>query len=156
MTNSLEIPFVRGRFLIPMVSHAIFFAAIALNLSDRAILIPVYMLVTMGLLVGLGQLESFRLSSFLMHKYPDEHEKHVKQIAAWTGYEPNAVRDLCNSFLGGLKFRFDFPRHAEDDPILKRIRQHKRWVWIEVCSTIPVMFVVLELATSVSKALRAG
>jgi hypothetical protein len=157
--SALQIPFIRGRFLIPMVSHAVFFAAIALNLLDRNILMPAYMLVTLGLLLGLNVVEGSRLGLFLKRWYPIEcerlfREKHVLSAADEVITEAYRRNSHWNLWLAGLWLAL--ASYPKDDPILKRIRQHKRWVWIEAFSTLPVMSVVLELASSVSKALRAG
>jgi hypothetical protein len=153
--NSPEIPFVRGRFLIPIVPHAAFFATIALSLSHRGILIPVYMLVTFGLLFGLNVVEGSRLGVFLKRWYPAECEKLIRrknvpspldQLITQTDYGYKSLRGL---WLSGLWLVL--ASHTGDDRILKQLRRHRRRVWIESLSTPLVMFVVIVSAVSVSK-----
>ena len=152
---SHEIPVIRGRFLITMVSHAAFFAAIALGLSDPDVLIPGYVVVTFGLLLGLNWLESIRLSSYLKCRYPAEFEKFEEKFT-WTGYGPNAIRDLSSSHLMGSGFWFTFRGDREDDLVPKQIRQRYRCVLIEAFSMPPVMFVVIVSASAVSKHYGGG
>jgi hypothetical protein len=138
-----------------MVSHATFFVAIALSLSDRAILIPVYMLVTFGLLVCFNLFESFRLSAFLKHWYPAECEKLITQA----GLGPNFLLGLRSSLpCWGIGFACLVlgESDAEGNAILNRLRRHQRWIWIQVLSMPPVMFVVIVSAGTVSKHYGGG
>ena len=144
-----EPPITRVRFLIPVAAHVTFFAAIALSPSGRVILIPAYMLILFGLIVGFNLLEGFRLKSFLKHRYPAECEKLTRQA----GYGPNFALGL-NSSHPWWGFRFAVlvlgGGNAEGEALLKRLRRHQRWIWVEAVSLPPVMFLVVVSAGTVS------
>ena len=135
MVNSPEVPIFRVRFLTMMVSHVVFFAAIAMSPSNRNVVIPSYMFVIFALMVGWGTFEWTRLGPFLEHRYPREFDKLTR------GWAVNTLRG----------YRFAFSVDAEDDGILRTIRRHWRWGWIEALSFPLVMFIVVVSATSVSK-----
>ena len=144
-----EPPITRARFLIPMAAHATFFAAIALNPSGRVILIPAYMLILVGLIVGFNLLEGFRLKSFLKHRYPAECEKLTRQA----GYGPNFALGLKSSYpWWGLGFAVLVlgGGNAEDEALLKRLKRRQRWIWVEAFSLPPVVFLVVVSAVTVS------
>ena len=96
-----EAPITNACFILPLVSHVVFFAAIASGRFGRDIVIPIYMLVTFGLVFGLSWFEGARLGPFLKRWYPGEFEK----LQTRSGYGYNSFRGL----------RFAFFRVAEDD-----------------------------------------
>jgi len=147
--NPPEPPITRARFLIPIAAHATFFAAIALNPSGPVILVPVYMLVLVGLIVGFNLFEGFRLKSFLKHRYPAECEKLTRQA----GYGPNFALGLKSSYpWWGLGFAVLVlgGGNAEGKALLKRLNRRQRWIWVEAFSLPPVMFLVVVSAVTVS------
>ena len=145
-----EIPIIRFRFFIPIVSHAVFFVAIAFSWFDDSTVIPTYLLVSIGLVMGFNFREAFLLKSFLKRRYPAECEKLARQA----GYGPNfAMGARSSAPFWGLGFALLIlgEGNAEGDVILKRLRRHQRWIWLEVFSTLPLTFVVIVLAGIVSK-----
>ena len=132
-----EVPIVSARFFVMLASHAAFFTAIAFSLLEREILIPLYLLVTFGLLVGLNWFEGARLGPCLKHRYPVEFEK----LQTRSGYGYNSFRGL----------RFAFSGNPDDDHALKRLRRHWRRIWIEALSSPPLMFMIIVSAVSISK-----
>ena len=147
--NPPEPPITKARFLIPVAAHATFFAAIALSPSSRVILIPAYMLILFGLIVGFNLLEGFRLKSFLKHRYPAECEKLTRQA----GYGPNFALGLKSSYpWWGLGFAVLVlgGGNAEGEALLKRLRRRQRWIGLEAVSLPLVTFLVVVSASTVS------